>query len=264
MRIDRVDLSWFRGAAESGILDTNSKSIVVYGANASGKSTFVDGIEYITRNGKICHLQHEYSGSHQEKGVRNTSTPSDENSRSAILFDDGSSIVADIKSDGSFIISSDPADLKSAIQSWNVESHLLRQDEVSRFIQYTKGQKYSVLLPLLGLHNLEQAAENLRRLRLNVIEQSEIEVKRVLHQRLIEAAEKSLKSLKEKDVLKELNKQAKKYSIEEPAEQIKSLTEQLTVEIEKRISLLEPEHKRYIIFKQILGENILKKLDIAV
>jgi hypothetical protein len=261
VRIDRVELSWFRGAAESGILDTNSKSIVVYGANASGKSTFVDGVEYITRNGKICHLQHEYSGSYQEKGVRNTSTPSDENSRSAIFFDVGSSIVADIKSDGSFIISSDPTDLKSTIQSWDVESHLLRQDEVPRFIQYTKGQKYSVLLPLLGLHNLEQAAENLRRLRLNVIEQSEIEVKRVLHQRLIEAAEKSLKSLKEKDVLKELNKQAKKYSIEEPAEQIKPLTEQLTVEIEKRISLLIPEHKRYIIFKQILGENLLTKLE---
>lgn len=79
MRINRLELIWFRGAAESGILDAGSKSVVVYGANASGKSTFVDGVEYITRNGRICHLQHEYSGFYQEKGVRNTSAPSIEN-----------------------------------------------------------------------------------------------------------------------------------------------------------------------------------------
>jgi len=233
----------------------------VYGANASGKSTFIDGVEYITRNGKICHLQHEYSGSYQEKGIRNTSTPSDENSRSAICFDDGSSIVAEIRPDGSFTISSDPADLKSTIQSWNVESHLLRQDEVSHFIHFTKGQKYSALLPLLGLANLEQAAENLRRLKLNVIEQSNIETKRILHQQLIESAQKHLISLKEKDVLKILDEQVKKYSVEEPAEEIKPLTEQLTAEIEKRIDSLEPKQNRYIMIRQILDEKLLTKLE---
>lgn len=105
MRINRIELNWFRGAAESGMLNTGSKSVVVYGVNASGKSTFVDGVEYITRKGRICHLQHEYSGSYQEKGIRNTSAPSGENSRSAIFFDDDSLIVADITPDGSFTIS---------------------------------------------------------------------------------------------------------------------------------------------------------------
>ena len=260
MRVDRVELSWFRGAAERGILKTDSKSVVVYGDNASGKSTFVDGVEYVTRNGKICHLQHEYSGSYQEKGVRNTSTPSHENSRSAIYFDDGSSVTAEIRPDGSFTISSDSADLKSTIQSWNVESHLLRQDGVSRFIHYTKGQKYSALLPLLGLHNLEQAAENLRQLRLDVIQQSDIGAKRILHQQLIEATQGRLPSLKEEDVLKILIEQTKKFSIEEPAEKIKPLAEQLTAEIEKRINSLQPKQNRYIIFKQILGEKPLTKL----
>ena len=261
MRIDRVELSWFRGAGESGMLDTGSKSVVVYGDNGSGKSTFVDGVEYITRNGRVCHLQHEYSGSYQEKGVRNTSTPYKENSRSAIHFDDGSSIVADIKPDGSFTISSDPADLKVAIQNWNVESHILRQDEVSRFIHYTKGQKYSALLPLLGLSNLEQAAENLRQLRLNVIEQSSVEAKRILHQQLTGATKERLPSLKEEDVLKILKEQTKKYAIEQPAEEIKPLTEQLAAEIENRINSLEPKQNRYIIVKQILEEKLLTKLE---
>ena len=261
MRIDRVELSWFRGAGESGMLDIGSKSVVVYGDNGSGKSTFVDGVEYITRNGRVCHLQHEYSGSYQEKGVRNTSTPYKENSRSAIHFDDGSSIVADIKPDGSFTISSDPADLKVAIQNWNVESHILRQDEVSRFIHYTKGQKYSALLPLLGLSNLEQAAENLRQLRLNVIEQSSVEAKRILHQQLTGATKERLPSLKEEDVLKILKEQTKKYAIEQPAEEIKPLTEQVAAEIENRINSLEPKQNRYIIVKQILEEKLLTKLE---
>lgn len=150
----------------------------------------------------------------------------------AILLDGGSSIVADITPDGSFTISCEPPDLKLTIQSWNVDSHILRQDEVSRFIHYTKGEKYSVLLPLLGLGNLEQATENLRQLRLNVIEQSDIAVKRNRHQQLTEASNENLTSLKEEDVLKALKEQAERYSIEEPAEEIKPLTEQLTTEIE--------------------------------
>lgn len=261
MRIDRVELSWFRGAAENGILETDSKSVVVYGANASGKSTFVDGIEYIIENGKIRHLSHEYSGSYQEKGVRNTHTPYDEISRSAIYFDDGSFITVEIKPDGTFTISSDPADLKLAIQSCNVESHLLRQDEVSRFIHYTKGQKYSVLLPLLGLDNLEQAAENLHQLRLSVIKQSNIDVNRKLYQQSVKAAEERLASLEIEDILKKLNELTKKYSIEGPTEEIKSLAKQLTAEIEKRIKSLEPEQNRYSIFKQILSEKLLTKLE---
>jgi len=259
MRIDRVELSWFRGAGESSILDAGSKSVVVYGDNGSGKSTFVDGVEYITRNGRVCHLQHEYSGSYQEKGVRNTSTPSEENSRSAIHFVDGSSICADVKPDGSFTISSDSADLKVAIQNWNVETHILRQDEVSRFIHYTKGEKYSALLPLLGLSNLEQAAENLRQLRLNVIEQSYVETKRIQHQQLIGAAMEHLPSLKEEDVLKTLEEQTQKYPIKNPAEEIKPLTEQLAAEIENRINSLEPKQNRYILVKQILEEKPLTK-----
>jgi len=261
MRIDRIELSWFRGAAEIGTLKTDSKNVVVYGANASGKSSFVDGIEYIIRDGKICHLQHEYSGSYQEKGVRNTHTPSDSISQSAIHLDDGSFIIAKVKPDGMFTISSSPKDLKLTFQSWNFESHLLRQDEVSRFIHYTKGQKYSALLQLLGLDNLEQAAENLRQLDLGVIKQSGIDAARVQHEQLVKAAEKRLTSLKIEDALIKLDEVAKKYSIRKPAKEIKSLAEQIIAEIEKRIKTLEPEQHRYFVFKQILSEELETRLE---
>jgi len=264
MRIDRIELSWFRGAADSGVLNTGSKNVAVYGANGSGKSTFVDGIEYIIRNGKICHLQHEYSGSYQEKGVRNTHTPCDNVSQGAIYFDDGSFITAKIKPDGTFTISSTPKVLKSIIQSWNFESHLLRQDEVARFIHYTKGEKYSALLQLLGLDNLEQAAENLRQLGLSVITQSGIGTLRIQREQLIKTAEKRLTSLKTEDVLIKLNELAKSYSIKETAKEIKPLAEQIVAKIEKKIKTLEPEQNRYFVFKQILYEETETKLESMV
>jgi hypothetical protein len=259
MRIERIELSWFRGAAETGQLKANSRNVVVYGANASGKSTFVDGVEYIVRNGKICHLQHEYSGSYEEKGVRNTHTPCDTMSQSAIYFDDGSSVIAKIKPDGSLAVSSIPKDLKSTIQSWNFESHLLRQDEVSRFIHYTKGEKYSALLQLLGLGSLEQAAENLRLLGLQITRQSGIETARVQYKQLVEAAEKHLKSLKVKDALKQLNEVANRYSVRKRAEEIEPLAKQIMGEIEKRIKTLEPDQHRYLVVEQILSEELEPK-----
>jgi chromosome segregation ATPase len=46
MRIKSIGIEWFRGAAEVVSLDPDSKSMVVYGENGSGKSSFVDAFEY--------------------------------------------------------------------------------------------------------------------------------------------------------------------------------------------------------------------------
>ncbi len=62
MRIELIEIAWFRGAADAIELDTKSKSVVVYGENATGKSCFVDAVEYLLNRGRIEHLAHEYSG----------------------------------------------------------------------------------------------------------------------------------------------------------------------------------------------------------
>jgi hypothetical protein len=56
---------------------------------------------------------------------------------------------------------------------------VLRQDEVAEFIHSRKGEKYSALLPLFGLHELEIAAENLRQLARTIGQQSKLSEKRV-------------------------------------------------------------------------------------
>jgi AAA15 family ATPase/GTPase len=86
MRIENIAITWFRGSADRIDLNTRSKSVVVYGENGSGKSSFVDAMEYALKSGRIGHLAHEYSGKHQEKSVINTHTPIDQITSCRLLF----------------------------------------------------------------------------------------------------------------------------------------------------------------------------------
>ena len=104
MRIKSIQLAWFRGAADPVSLEPNCKSMVVYGANGSGESSFVDGVEYVLRDGKIGHLSHEYSGKHQEKGIPNTHKPQSRKTELVITFQDDSEHRTEIEQNGSYSV----------------------------------------------------------------------------------------------------------------------------------------------------------------
>lgn len=169
MRIKALRLSWFRGAAANAHLDLTGRSMVVYGANGSGKSSFVDALEYVLNDGRIQHLAHEYSGKNQERAVLNTHKPEGQPGEVSITFSDDSSLSVSIAPLGTHSISGAG---KQHVAGWDYRRTVLRQDEVSRFVHSTKGEKYSVLLPLLGLSHLETTAENLRQLGVAVLKQS--------------------------------------------------------------------------------------------
>jgi energy-coupling factor transporter ATP-binding protein EcfA2 len=161
MRLDRIDLSWFRGAADPVALETRGKSIVVYGENGSGKSSFVDAVEYILCDGRVDHLAHEYSGKRQEKAIPNTHTPKDRACELQITLQDRSAVKVRIQHDGKAERTGSGA---TSVENWDYRRTVLRQHEVSAFIHGSKTEKFSALLPLLGLHSLEQIADNLRTL----------------------------------------------------------------------------------------------------
>ena len=161
MRIKSLDLAWFRGAADPVTLDLNCRSMVVYGNNGSGKSSFVDAVEYVLNDGRIDHLRHEYSASHQANGIPNTHKPKTSQTALHIKFEDDSDIQVTFLSNGA---SKKAGTNESFMDEWEYRQTVLRQDEVSAFIHDTKGEKYSALLPLLGLQNMEVAAENLRQM----------------------------------------------------------------------------------------------------
>jgi len=90
VRIKTISLSWFRGAAHLVALAPECKSIVVYGVNGSGKSSFVDAVEYVLNDGRVGHLAHEYSGKHLQNALPNTHKPPDAKTELSIKVCDGS------------------------------------------------------------------------------------------------------------------------------------------------------------------------------
>ena len=174
-RIKSIQLAWFRGAAGPVSLEPNHKSIVVYGANGSGKSCFVDAVEYVLNNGSIKHLKTEYSGSRQVNAIPNTHKPKASKTALRFQFKDDSELKIDFSPNGS---SKSSGAQGIAMGEWKYRQTVLRQNEVSEFIHDTKGKKYSALLPLFGLHKMEIAAENLRKLAKNVETESRLNEKK--------------------------------------------------------------------------------------
>lgn len=159
MRIKTLKIAWFRGAADSVAVDAGGKSMAIYGSNASGKSSFTDAVEYLL-TGRVNHLAHEYSGKHQERALLNTHRKSTDKTRIELQLADDTVVSAEIDAAGACIREGN----SDALSAWDHRKTVLRQDEVAHFISQTKGEKYSALLPLLGLEPLESTAENLRQL----------------------------------------------------------------------------------------------------
>ena len=171
MRIKSLRLAWFRGAADAVTLGADGKSMGIYGCNGAGKSSFVDSVEYGIKGGKIEHLVSEYSGRNQEKAIPNTHTPANCNTEFWIKFQDDCELNVKIARDGRHTRTGADA---IKMEEWDYRRTVLRQDEVAEFISSRKGEKYSVLLPLFGLHEQEVAAENLRQLAKWVEQQSKL------------------------------------------------------------------------------------------
>ena len=161
MLIKEIYLKWFRGAAAGTSLQLGGKSTVVYGPNGSGKSSFVDAVEVCISGGKVAHLTSEYSDRNQLNGLVNVQRPVDEKSTVKLVLGDASEITAVWASAAPAFVKTGPTDP----QDLDCSRVALRQAELSDFIKCTKGERYSAVLPLLGLGAMQNAAENLRKLK---------------------------------------------------------------------------------------------------
>jgi DNA repair exonuclease SbcCD ATPase subunit len=259
MRVKAIRLSWFRGAADTVSLDPNCKSIVVYGENGSGKSSFVDAVEYILRGGKIGHLSHEYSGKHQEKAVINTHTPKGRNAEVGMTFQDGAELHTEIKQNGSF---TNTGTKGVDLSTWDYPRTVLRQDEVAAFLQHTKGDKYSALLPLLGLGQMEVAAENLRQLAKSIEQVAKLQdTKRFLKE--VESKRRSAFGASSDDeIAKKIEAIHKKYCDGKSADVLARCNE-LDAALDKRIAEFSADQKRHLTLQTIANLNLSGNVDEA-
>ena len=256
-----IELSWFRGASKSVVLDTSLKNVVVYGSTGSGKSSFVDAFEYVISDGRINHLSHEYSGSRQKDSIINTHIPVDSQSFIKIEFTNNNKIKVEIEKSGKKSIISEPATLLNNIKGWRIENYILRQDELANFIQLTKGEKYSVLLPLLGLEELEKAADNFKKLYRKIKEDSKDEIVENHLNRLNVSIRKYFTDSTDPLIQTRLNNLSLKYSKKYSGD-IKTDTNKILAEVNEKIGNLKPESKRHQLLSQCDNEQLQIKLNI--
>ena len=262
MRVESLELSWFRGAGETVSLTPHTKSIVIYGMNGAGKSSFADAFEYLVSKGKISHLAHEYSGLHQQRGLRNTHAPEGSSSTITLHFQGKVWMSASIRPDGAAKFQSDPADITSTVQSWDLARFILRQDEVAHFIHATKSEKYSVLLPLLGLEALEYAASNLRAIYKAVEERSKLTVQKSQVEEKTQIVLRYLPDLAPASIDQALYPLVKNYLTNVHTESQEELLEGVTQAIDASIRQTEPKQRCFFILQQIqqlkLGEKLTR------
>lgn len=251
MRIKSIQLKWFRGAADADSLEPDCESIVVYGENGSGKSCFVDAVEYVLNDGRIGHLAHEYSGKHQEKAIPNTHKPAGQKTELRMRFEDDSELRVEIRPDGSSTSSGADA---AAMATWDYRRTVLRQDEVAAFIRDTKGDKYSALLPLLGLHQMEVAAENLRQLAKTVEQQSMLKETRATLKEVETKRKMTFGADSYEQILKKIEEIHSKYCADKAATQDPlSCCEELGTAIDTRLQQFSADQRRYLALKGAAG-----------
>ncbi len=259
MRINAITLSWFRGAADPVSVEPDCKSMVVYGVNGSGKSSFVDAVEYVLNGGKIGHLAHEYSGRRQEKAVPNTHKPEGRKTELSITFKNDSELKIEIQGDGSWTSSGGEA---AAMGTWDYQRTVLRQHEVAAFIHDTKGGKYSVLLPLLGLQEMEVAAENLRQLAKSVEEESKLRETKVSLKEVEAKRKPTFGTDSDDQILSKVEELHAKYSADKAAtKDALSRCKELKTALDTRIAESSSDQRRYVALQDAAALDLKGHVD---
>jgi RecF/RecN/SMC N terminal domain len=225
-------------------MEPECRSMVIYGVNGSGKSSFVDAIEFVLNDGRIGHLSHEYSGKHLKNALPNTHKPPGRKTELSIKFSGSVEVKIEIKDDGS-------TNTSGSIGAWDYRRTVLRQGEVVEFIQDTKGGKYSALLPLFGLHQMEVAAENLRQLAKNVESLSQLEQRNAA---LLQAKDKRISTFgsdTDGQILKKIESlHGKNCANSVTTKDALSRCTELAAAIETRIAQLSADQRRYIALRE--------------
>lgn len=254
MKLADLSIQWFRGASEEAVLATEGKSVVVYGPNGAGKTSFVDGLEFLLGKGKIVHLSHEYA--RQIPAVINTHAPYDASRRVALKLDDGQLVTATLSATGVPRFTG-----LGALEGWDKGRIVLRQDEVADFVQGSKTDKYSALLPLIGLGPLETVAANLRGLARKVKEESKLDQLRGQLQQMQRDWDTALPGVPRSSLGGLIKALFSKYApdLAIPATLAETLNV-LTPIVEAKVAGLTVEQARYLHIKTIHDANLAGRL----
>jgi energy-coupling factor transporter ATP-binding protein EcfA2 len=150
-KVQRLVMRAFRGIPGEMIVDLGKgESIVVYGDNGTGKSTFADALEwYFT--GEIELLAHEG----RQHAMRHVGVDDDDVTSVEVVTNGalgGKAVFPDERE-------------PEAFQAMRRETFLLRGRTLADFVNKTKTEKWKALVEILGLDAIESLREDLQRAR---------------------------------------------------------------------------------------------------
>jgi len=145
-RIKNLKAKWFRGIVKTS-LEFNGKSIILFGENGQGKSSFVDALEYLLK-GQVSYLEEAQSIS-TSRHVPHISADK-KNCEVEIEFQDGSKIIRNFRQ-GIQI----PTHTQSYFQQGVESLFILRRKYLLDFILAQPAPRYERLAALVRISDLE-------------------------------------------------------------------------------------------------------------
>lgn len=158
-RIRRLDVQSFRGIRQEVGLLMESRSVLLFGENGTGKSSFVDAIERLlvgrvsTLDGRASGLSSDRHGPHIRSGPYPT--------KIVLTFDDPAATVLDLHTDRNTL----PPSIKDYLAAAGENVYILRRRQILDFIESQPRERYGLLRPFIPLSGVEALEEALRQAR---------------------------------------------------------------------------------------------------
>lgn len=156
LKIKNLKASWFRGIVETN-LELNGKSLILFGENGDGKSSFVDALEFLFKS-QVSHLEEAQTTS-TARHVPHILCVKKEDCAVEIEFQDGSVINRNFKKGLSQI----PSHVQSYFQHGAESPFILRRKYLLDFILTQPAPRYQRLASLIRISDLEEVELSLMR-----------------------------------------------------------------------------------------------------
>jgi DNA repair exonuclease SbcCD ATPase subunit len=146
-RIERLDISEFRGIPNELSLLFNGKSVLLFGENGTGKSSFVDALEKLftgkisTLDGRAQGLSSDRHGTHIRKA----------NPQIKVTFADADSTAYTLIGPNPL-----PEQVQSYVESARENLYILRRRQILNFIESQPRERYAMLRAFLPLDEVER------------------------------------------------------------------------------------------------------------
>ena len=163
-KIKSINISGIRGVKEPLSLNLESKSILIFGENGSGKSSLTDAIEWYYSDG-VKHLVSGETSSTKGRGaLRNLFIPDSEEAFINIQYSDNKlnakkSIDRSLKTANS----NTTDDFKNYLITTQSENLILRYRDLVEFIISTKADKLRILQNIIGFSDVADVRELLQK-----------------------------------------------------------------------------------------------------